>query len=146
MHRVTPVLLALILCVAGLASAQSYSVDWFTVDGGGGTSSGGAFTINGTIGQPDAGVLSGGDYTVEGGFWSGISILQTTGAPLLSIQLLGTNAIISWPVGVSGFSLEETAVIGGVWSTTPQPVFDTATAHTVTVPATSNIKVYRLKK
>jgi hypothetical protein len=56
-------ILAGALFVPMLVSAQ-YSIDWFTLDGGGGTSSGGNFTLTGTIGQPDAGTLSGGDYTL----------------------------------------------------------------------------------
>ena len=41
---------------------QSYSVDWYKVAGGGGTSTGGTYTVNGTIGQPDAsGAMSGGN-------------------------------------------------------------------------------------
>ena len=32
-------------------------------------SAGGAYTLGGTVGQPDAGVLSGGDYILSGGFW-----------------------------------------------------------------------------
>jgi hypothetical protein len=50
-----------------------YSIDWHTVDGGGGTSAGGVYTVSGTVGQPDAGKLSGGSYTLEGGFWGGMS-------------------------------------------------------------------------
>jgi hypothetical protein len=52
------------------AQAQSYAIPWWTVDGGGGTSSGGGYILSGTIGQPDAGVISGGDYNLTGGFWS----------------------------------------------------------------------------
>lgn len=40
-----------------------------TVDGGGGTSSGGSFQISGSAGQPDAGQLSGGSFELNGGFW-----------------------------------------------------------------------------
>jgi hypothetical protein len=36
-------------------NAQPYSVDWHKVSGGGGTSTGGGFSISGTIGQHDAG-------------------------------------------------------------------------------------------
>lgn len=43
----------------------------YTIDGGGGTSQGGSTSISGTIGQPDAGVLSGGDLQIRGGFWIG---------------------------------------------------------------------------
>lgn len=54
---------------ASAAHAQ-LSISWYTIDGGGGTSTGGAFTLNGTIGQPDAGTLSAGAFTLAGGFWS----------------------------------------------------------------------------
>lgn len=52
------------------ALAQSYSIDWHTIDGGGGTSTGGGYSLSGTIAQTDAGTMSGGGYTLEGGFWS----------------------------------------------------------------------------
>lgn len=54
---------------AGVANAQ-FSISWYTVDGGGGTSSAGAFTLEGTAGQPDAGSLSAGSFTLLGGYWS----------------------------------------------------------------------------
>jgi hypothetical protein len=131
----------------GLNHAQDLNVNWFTVDGGGGTSSGGAFSVSGTTGQPDAGVLSGDSYGIQGGFWSNVSILQTSGAPILRIQLVGSSAILSWPVGVAGFSLEETTVpSNGPWSPTPQPVLDTVVDHTVTVPVINLSKVFRLRK
>jgi hypothetical protein len=53
-------------------SPASYRLTWWTVDGGGWTfSRGGAHTLGGTIGQPDAGLLRGGEYTLGGGFWGG---------------------------------------------------------------------------
>ena len=36
------------------ASAQSYSINWYKVAGGGGTSTNAQFSLSGTIGQPDA--------------------------------------------------------------------------------------------
>ena len=50
-------------------SAQSYNIDWSTIDGGGGTSTNGQYSLTGTIGQPDAGAMSGGNFTLQGGFW-----------------------------------------------------------------------------
>ena len=47
------------------------SITWYTIDGGGGTSSGGGFTLSGTIGQPDAGGMSGGSFDLLGGYWEG---------------------------------------------------------------------------
>ena len=68
------------ICVAGLtlfagpvtATAQSFSMDWYTIDGGGGRTSDGTFELNGTIGQPDAGpVMTGGNFELAGGFGVG---------------------------------------------------------------------------
>ncbi len=59
------------LLLAHAASAQSYSIDKFTVAGGSGTVSGGAYVISGTVGQPDANLaLTGGNFAMTGGFWS----------------------------------------------------------------------------
>ncbi len=48
------------------------------MDGGGGTSSGGAYTLDGTLGQPDAGTHSGGSYSRAGGYWAGVAAALTT--------------------------------------------------------------------
>jgi uncharacterized repeat protein (TIGR01451 family) len=60
-----------LLFAAMPSTAQNLEIRWHTVDGGGGTSStGGAFSVGGTIGQPDAGApMTGGVFTVTGGFW-----------------------------------------------------------------------------
>jgi len=65
------VLLAVLLLLAGAALAQSgaFDLSWWSVGGGGMWSVGGGFALGGTIGQADAGVLSGGGYTLSGGFW-----------------------------------------------------------------------------
>jgi hypothetical protein len=68
---------AILLCGAAPASAQ-LAVSRFTIDGGGTTrSTGGPFTLGGTVGQPDAGRLSGGSFTLNGGFWSGGGMVVT---------------------------------------------------------------------
>ena len=59
------------LLLAATASGQPYSIDSFTIAGGSGTLSAGAYSISGTVGQPDAALgLAGGDFLVVGGFWS----------------------------------------------------------------------------
>ncbi len=68
------VLLIGLLLLASVAFAQSgdgYDVSWWTVDGGGDVLSDGAYTLQGTAGQPDAGALGGDGYTLSGGFWAG---------------------------------------------------------------------------
>lgn len=60
------------LAVLTSTAAAQYDLSWYTIDGGGGMfSTGGAFEVSGTIGQPDAGVMSGGDFELQGGFWPG---------------------------------------------------------------------------
>ena len=102
----TSLCFALLLGWAGMASAQ-YAIDWFTLDGGGGPSSGGAYTLNGTIGQSDAGVSSGGSYTLHGGFWSAFAVVQTEGTPWLRILRNGANVTLAWPNPSVGFQLQE---------------------------------------
>jgi hypothetical protein len=108
---------------------------------------GGRFTLTGIIGQPDAGVtLTGGQFSLTGGFWSFLSVVQTPGAPSLKIKLVGANAVLSWPLNTSGFFLQETSSLSvPVWTSTPQRVVNTATEHTVTVPAGGLMKCFRLK-
>lgn len=64
------------------AQAQTdYTIDWWTMDGGGGISNGGGFELTGTIGQWDASAvdaISGGDFTVTGGFWAVAQPVCTT--------------------------------------------------------------------
>lgn len=67
--------LALVFCAApssGFAApGDDFDLTWHTIDGGGGTSTGGGFELTGTIGQHDAGAMSGGEFTIFGGFWVG---------------------------------------------------------------------------
>jgi len=87
------------LLVPALSFAQSYSIDWYKVAGGGGTSTGGTYQVSGTIGQHDAGgPIIGGSYSLTGGFWALISVVQTPGTPNLVISFVGPNSVVvSWP-------------------------------------------------
>ena len=90
-----------------LGVKAQYSVDWHEFAGGGGTSTGGVYTVTGTIGQPDAGAMSGGDYSLTGGFWSILAAVQPPGAPALTIAHSGNSVIVSWPYPSSGFVLQQ---------------------------------------
>jgi hypothetical protein len=63
-------LTAAIALTAGVVLAGQFEIPWHTTDGGGGTSTGGPFALSGTIGQPDAGQMSGGSFAITGGFWA----------------------------------------------------------------------------
>ena len=80
---VVPSLLVFTLLLPTFGSVPAYgdyAVNWCTVDGGGGkatVSRNDTWTVRGTAGQPDAGLLQAGSYVVSGGFWS-----RVPGAPL----------------------------------------------------------------
>jgi hypothetical protein len=102
-----PLVAALLALVATWQSRADYSIDWFKIAGGGGTSTNGQYSVSGTIGHADAGAMSGGNYAVAGGFWGILSIVQTPGAPLLRIVPTATNAVVvAWPAPSSGFKLQ----------------------------------------
>jgi hypothetical protein len=123
-----------------VAAAQPYPIDWSTLDGGGGTSTGGAYSVSGTIGQPDAGMMSGGNFSLSGGFWPGIIVSSTGEAPTLFIQQAGDSVILSWSPATAGFELEATTALGGdVWAAAPA-------GNPVTLPITGPAQFYRLKK
>ena len=95
------------LLVPTISFAQSYSIDWYKVSGGGGTNTGGTYQVSGTIGQHDAGgPMSGGSYSLTGGFWALISVAQTPGAPTLYITGSGNTVTVYWQ-NVSGWSLQQ---------------------------------------
>lgn len=125
------------------ASAQNYSIDWHTIDGGGGTSTGGVYSVSGTIGQPDAGMMSGGSFTLAGGFWALPIAVQTTNAPTLSIANGAPGfAIISWAPATPGFVLQVSASLSPpAWTNAPS-----GATNPVTVSATLPARYYRLNK
>jgi hypothetical protein len=65
------VLVLLAFVPAVRAAGDSLGLNWWTVAGGGGTSSGGIYALSSTAGQAGPGVLQGGVYILQGGFWPG---------------------------------------------------------------------------
>jgi hypothetical protein len=89
--------LALGLLVTGIVLAQTgdgYDLTWWSVDGGGGSASGGGYSLAGTVGQADAALpLTGGDYTLHSGFWAGGAVVsETCDIPLTGVSLAGPGS------------------------------------------------------
>jgi hypothetical protein len=129
--------------------AQNYTIDWFTIDGGGGTSTGGVYTVSGTIGQPDANQqpLTGGSFSLPGGFWS-LYAVQTPGAPQLSIRFTATNTVaVSWPSPSSGWSLyQNTNLTATNWTAVGTSPLDDGSHRTVIINPPTGNRYYRLIK
>ena|SRR6266566_2845920 len=127
--------------------AQTYTILWHTI-GPGGSGAGGIYTLSCSIGQWDAGHMSSGKYTLDGGFWAIIAV-QSSNAPLLTITRTRTNTVaVSWPSPSTGFTLQQnTNGIATVnWSTvTTTPTDDGTTKTLIVNPPTGN-RFYRLKQ
>lgn len=132
---------------AGVAQTN-YAIPWFKVAGGGAMqSTGGGYALSGTIGQADAGRLTGGIYRNEGGFW-GIAV-QQLGYPVLSITPSGTNVIVSWVTAETGFIVQTNADLAtpNVWNDTALSPVVTGTTNRVTVPVNPAMKTFfRLRR
>ncbi len=106
------------------ASAQTYSIDSFTIAGGSRTVSGGAYSISGTVGQPDGNLeLSGGGFSIDGGFWSIIdgatraviptTIFDNTGGTENGYEAATTNAWLAnkFCVGPQAYQLNSVTLL-----------------------------------
>jgi hypothetical protein len=128
------------------SSAQGFSIGWYKIAGGGGTSSNSQFSITGTIGQAEAGgALTGGAFSVSGGFWT-VSTIVSPGAPLLRIYLTSTNAaVIAWPSPSTGYSLQVTTNLAApVWIAPSETQIDDGTQKSIIVSPRTGNRFYRL--
>lgn len=106
---------------------------------------------SGTIGQPDAGVMSGGPFTLTGGFWSLIAAVQTPGAPYLIVFRTPPNTVVvSRPLaGAEGWVLEATNVLlseAAPWPVIPTPYQTNGPNLQFLEPTPVGTKFYRLHK
>jgi hypothetical protein len=126
--------------------AQSFSIDWYKIAGGGGASTNGPFSLSGTIGQQDAsGAMTGGNYSVTGGFWSIISVMQVPGAPYLNIMRLGTNVVVSWP-NIGSHTLQQNAnlAVTNGWAATSFNVTTANGTNSISIPSPTGNLFFRL--
>ena len=96
--------------------------------------------MSGTIGQPDAGTMSGGTYSLAGGFW-GVAALPSAGAQRLFIQYSGGLATISWSPAPAGYVLQVNDTLNPAsWANAPS-----GAANPVGVATTGPARFFRLK-
>lgn len=144
--KTTLLFLGLVLPLA--VNAQNYSIDVFTIDGGGGTSAGGTYAVSGTIGQPDAGAMSGGNFSLLGGFWGGVTASPVQPVPGIFIQGSGGTIILRWPNPSTGYVLQQTASMDGfgAWMGVTQPPVINGPYKEVTLTPTGRFCMFRLRK
>ena len=140
-------LLVVVTCFTALVALGEYSIGWYSVGGGGGTSSNLQYSISATIGRPDAGgVLSGGGYSLVGGFWA-IYAVSTPGTPRLTIFVTRTNTVlVVWPSPSTGFGLQQNSGLNlGNWVTPLEPMNDDGVNRFIVVNPSSGERFYRLQ-
>ena len=128
------------------ALAQQYSIDWYKVAGGGGTSSNGQYTVSGTVGQHDAGgPMTGGNYSLTGGFWALISEVQTAGAPTLYISHSGNTVTVYWQ-DVPGWNLQQNGNLAtpGAWTASGYGITTNNGTNSITLTSPAGNLFFRL--
>ena len=126
--------------------AQTYSIDWHKIAGGGGTSTGGVYALSGTIGQHDASTpLTGGPYSLTGGFWALISAVQTPDLLNLTITHSGNNVIVSW-LNTGSYTLQQNPDVADPadWTTSAYPIKLASGTNSITLISPTGRLFFRL--
>jgi hypothetical protein len=144
------IILLLALLLPALSRAQTYTIDWYKVAGGGGSSAGTnggtVFSVTGTIGQHDAGgAMTGGGYSLTGGFWSLISVVQTPGVPNLTIEHAGNSVIVSWP-DTGSYNLQQNSNLAAPagWTTSGYSIATSNGTNSITITPPAGNLFFRL--
>lgn len=146
------------LCLIGLllplSGFSQMTLVWHKIAGGGGTSANGQYTVSGTIGQPDAsGALTNGpvtgtnDYSVTGGFWSLVQVVQTVGLPNLTITHSGNMVTVSWPA-TGSYTLQQSANVAmpDSWATSAYAITTGNGISSITLASPKGNLFFRLKQ
>jgi len=136
---------AFVACAAG---AQTFALDWFAIAPAGGASSGGSYQLAATLGQPLAGTMQGGAYSVVGGFDSVLGELAPAQLPRLRLALAPPNSVqVSWPAAAQGWVLQQSSNLGPAasWTDVTATVVVIGTDSTVTLPRTVSGQFFRLR-
>lgn len=141
---------ALFYSCAVFTTLAQYTLDWYSIHGGGGISSNSQFSITGILGRPDAGgAMTGGNYTLTGGAASLIALVQTPGAPRLALEVLGPNTLkILWPSSEPGWVLQRNTNLASAtnWINAGLTEFVDGTNRHVTVSPDDTRLFFRLMK
>ena len=117
--KLTRLLFLSLVCPALAGAAEDLSIDWYTVAGGGGSTSAGEFSVSGTVGQPEAGMLMA--YccrlSLFGGYWSQFIDVNQPDGPRLCLHFTPTNTfLLSWPAYHADYLLQKKPAAVPGWS------------------------------
>ena len=142
-----------ILSLLGLPSAlvaQQFTISQLNISPGGGTLSGGEFSLVGKVEkQNSAPLLNGGAYSIKGDTKSFSVAVHTSGSPRLSLLTTTTHVTISWSADDAvGHILQSSATLGksAVWQQETSPPVTSEGKVYVTAPLRPGVRFYRLQR
>lgn len=132
-----------------LLCAQNYSLTRARITGGGGLSTGGNYSLRGTLGQAEAGTRqSGGNYALTGGFRAKVGVIQTPDAPPLAVTHNADGTVtVSWASSPAGWTLQQSDLITSEgWTGSTHPIGENGPTLSITINPPPGWLFFRLHK
>jgi hypothetical protein len=138
--------------VATSLLAGGFAVDQGSFTGGGGSGSGGRFSVAGSVQPMAPPTLRSSTYTISGGFWSAATLVQTPGAPALTVKREDNSGLLafSWAATADGYAFEESPTLTGPvipWTAvSPQGLQTNGITISISIPVQPGTRFFRLRK
>ena len=90
--------------------------------------------------------MTGGSYSLTGGFWALISVVQTSGTPNLTITFAGPDSVVvSWP-DTGNYTLQQNSSLAaaGGWITSGYTINTVNGTNSITVTSPTGNLFFRL--
>ena len=91
--------------------------------------------------------MSGGNYSLTGGFWSLIAVVQTAGLPNLTITQNGNTVTVSWPNTVScTLQQNDNLAVPSGWVPTVYQINPANGTNSITITSPTGNLFFRLQQ
>jgi hypothetical protein len=140
-------LIGLLIAFPILGAATEFTITESVIAGGGGSSTGNEFSVQGTIGQPAAGIAISGSFELEAGFWNRAAAPEAPDEPTLQYAASQDGMTLFWESEPVGYVLEFTPSLNPptIWSATSEVPVERNGFWTVNVPTDRAMAFYRLR-
>jgi len=129
---------------------QQFTIKQLHITPGGGSLSGGEFSVTGKIEKSNpTPAINGGDFSVKGTAASFSIAVHTSGYPQLRIQISPTHHEISWaPDNAVGHVLQWSSTLGPTasWQSDESPLTQMNGRIHATIPRRPGVRFYRLQR
>ncbi len=141
-------LLGLFIALPLAGAEQEFAIAGSVIAGGGGASAGSGFLVEGTIAQPAAGILLGGSFDLEAGFWNRVVEADACATPELRWFAHPNGMTLFWAAAPAGCLLEFSPSLTPptIWSATTETPVERDGLRFITFPTDQAMGFYRLRK